>query len=353
MMDKKIKDVETILIRCPNWVGDIVMATPVFDCVRENFPGARIFACIRKYARGIVEDGPWFDGIIDCNDKDLNGFFHAVKEIRKVKPDMAVLLPNSIRSYLTAKLGGARFLYGYKRNLRKYFLSGGPEPVRTVDGIQPMPMVDYYLEICRALGLTVSEDLKPHLFISNELQERGNRILGDYGISANDNVIGLNPGASFGASKCWPPEYFARLAEIIESEIQCKIILFAGPGEEEIAKAIVDKSRADIIDTAPDNIDLAYLKPLIKRCDLLVTNDTGPRHYAVAFDIPAVVLMGPTNPLYTAANLDRTIVIREEMDCSPCHKKVCPTDHRCMKDITPEKVFDAIVKLSKDFNSDA
>jgi heptosyltransferase-2 len=129
--------------------------------------------------------------------------------------------------------------------------------------------------------------------------------------------------------------------------------LFAGPGEEEIAKTIVGKSRANIIDTAPDNIDLAYLKPLIKRCDLLVTNDTGPRHYAVAFDIPTVVLMGPTNPLYTAANLDRTIVIREEMDCSPCHKKVCPTDHRCMKDITPEKVFDAIVKLSKDSNSDS
>ena len=352
MVDEKIKSVETILIRCPNWVGDIVMATPVFDCVRVNFPGAKIFACVRKYARGIIEDGPWFDDIIDCNDKHFNGFIQTVREIRRVKPDMAILLPNSIRSFLTAKLGGSKLIYGYKRNLRKFFMSGGPEPIRTDDGIKPMPMVDYYLEICRDLGLTVSENLKPHLFISSKLQDRGNRILAGYGISAKDKVIGLNPGASFGSSKCWPPENFAKLAEIIENEIRCKIILFAGPGEDEIAKAIVEKSSAKIIDTSPDNIDLAHLKPLINRCDLLVTNDTGPRHYAVAFDIPAVVLMGPTNPLYTAANLNGTIVIREELECSPCHKKVCPTDHRCMKDITPKKVLESVKELLKEFNSD-
>lgn len=347
MVDAKIKFAKTILIRCPNWVGDIVMATPVYDCLRENFPSAKIFACVRKYARGIIEDGPWFDGIIDCNDKDFYGFFQTVRGIRKVKPDMAVLLPNSTRSFLTAKSGGARFIYGYKRNLRKFFMSGGPAPVVTDGGIKPMPMVDYYLEICRYLGLRVSEAPKPRLYISSQMREKGNRILETYGIAIQDNVIGLNPGASFGSSKCWPPENFAKLAEIIEKEIRCKIILFAGPGEEEIAKAIVEKSSAKIIDTSLDNIDLAHLKPLINRCDLLVTNDTGPRHYAVAFDVPVVVLMGPTDPLYTAANLDRTIVIREEMDCAPCHKKTCPTDHRCMRDITPERVLEGVRKLLK------
>ena len=105
-----------------------------------------------------------------------------------------------------------------------------------------------------------------------------------------------------------------------------------------------------IINTASDILDLEQLKPIIKRCNLLVTNDTGPRHYAVAFDVPVVVLMGPTNPDYTAANLDRTPVFREEMECSPCHKKICPTDHRCMKDITPEKVFIGVKKLLKDFD---
>jgi heptosyltransferase-2 len=87
------------------------------------------------------------------------------------------------------------------------------------------------------------------------------------------------------------------------------------------------------------------LKPLVKRCDLLVTNDTGPRHYAVAFDVPVVVIMGPTDPRYTSSNLGKTTVIRIDLDCSPCHRKTCPTDHRCMTKITPEMVFEAGEKL--------
>ncbi len=348
-MDKKLEPIKNILIRCPNWVGDIVMATPVFGCIRENFPEAKITGCVRKYARGIIEDGPWFDRIIECHDKNLYGFIETVSRIREFKPEMAILLPNSTRSFLTAKLGGARLIYGYKRNIRKFFISGGPDPVRTNGGIKPMPMIRYYSEICRYLGIKIAADPKPRLFISSYLEEKGERTLRAHGISSTDKVIGLNPGASFGSSKCWPPENFAKLAEFIEEEIRCKIMLFAGPGEEKIAKAIVDKSRADIINTAPDNIDLAHLKPLIKRCELLVTNDTGPRHYAVAFDIPVVVLMGPTNPLYTAANLERTMVLREELDCSPCHKKTCPTDHRCMKDISPEKVFEGVKRMLKEF----
>jgi heptosyltransferase-2 len=79
--------------------------------------------------------------------------------------------------------------------------------------------------------------------------------------------------------------------------------LFGGPGEEEILQAIRDRAQDDVIDVRPDRIDLEMLKPMVKRCNLFITNDTGPRHYAVAFDVPAVVIMGPTDPRYTNANL--------------------------------------------------
>ena len=150
----------------------------------------------------------------------------------------------------------------------------------------------------------------------------------------------MNPGASFGSSKCWPVEHFARLAEMLQSYFQSKIILFAGPKEDEIAEAIVGISRVNIINTAPDKVDLDLLKPLVKRCELLITNDTGPRHYGVAFDVPTVVLMGPTDPKYTESDLESSEVIRLELACSPCHKKVCPQDHKCMRDITPEMVLE-------------
>ncbi|MFA6344783.1 MAG: glycosyltransferase family 9 protein, partial [Syntrophales bacterium] len=112
-----------------------------------------------------------------------------------------------------------------------------------------------------------------------------------------------------------------------------------------IAEAIVKHCRVSVIDTGPDRIDLAALKPLIQRCNLLVTNDTGPRHIAVAFGVPVVVIMGPTDPRYTSANLDKSVVIRKTLDCSPCHKKVCPWDHRCMTEIRPEEVLGEAIKL--------
>ena len=87
------------------------------------------------------------------------------------------------------------------------------------------------------------------------------------------------------------------------------------------------------------------LKPFVQRCGLMITNDTGPRHYAVALNVPVVVIMGPTDPRYTNANLDRTVVVRKELECSPCHKKVCPRGHECMKGIQPNEVFAAAEQL--------
>jgi len=344
-VDERLKSVKRVLVRCPNWVGDIVMATPLFRCIRDHFQDARIYAGIRRYARGVIEDSPWFDQIVPCDDRTLPGFVRTVRETRALKPDLAILLPNSTRCFLTARLGGIKRIYGYKRNLQRFFMTGGPEPVRDYHGFKPVPMVDYYLEIGRDLGFHVPPNPRPRLFISSRLRAEGENILKRYGISEKDTLVGLNPGAGFGSSKCWPPEYFARLAELIETRLHCRLILFVGPGEERIADDIVARSRSKIINTARNILDLSQLKPLIKRCNLLVTNDTGPRHYAVAFDVPVVVLMGPTNPAYTSANLERSIVFREDVDCSPCHRKVCPTDHRCMTRILPEKVFEGVEKL--------
>jgi heptosyltransferase-2 len=347
-MRKSLGSINKLVIRCPNWVGDIIMAIPALDCLRESFPHAKIIGVLTSNAQGIVRDGPWFDGFIDCQDKSWRGFWRMVKEMRRLKPDMAILLPNSVRSALTVWLGGTKEIYGYRRNSRGIFLSGGPEPVRKNRRILPMPMTEYYLEICRWLGLKTPGQAKPRLFVGEELLQRGKTLLLKYGIAEKDMVVGLNPGASFGSSKCWPTRNFAELAELCEKQLGARIMLFSGPGEEDIAQAIITQSQANIIDTRQDRIDLELLKPLIRRCNLMITNDTGPRHYAVAFDVPVVVIMGPTDPRHTSANLEHTIVIRKELDCSPCHKKVCPAKHECMTEITPGEVFAAAEELLRE-----
>jgi heptosyltransferase-2 len=208
--------------------------------------------------------------------------------------------------------------------------------------IKPIPMQDYYLDLCRYLDLEIPTSPKPTLYISDTLASQGANRLKNYGIEAGDTVIGLNPGASFGSSKCWPTEYFAELAEQLQDRFGGKLLLLVGPGEEAIADRIIQASNAEIINTAKDRIDLAHLKPLIKRCNLLITNDTGPRHYAVAFDVPHIVLMGPTNAIYTANNLQMATVLQRQLPCVPCHKKTCPLGHHaCMNEITPAMVMEA------------
>ncbi|MDY6971103.1 MAG: lipopolysaccharide heptosyltransferase II [Thermodesulfobacteriota bacterium] len=329
-----------LLVYCPNWVGDVVAATPTFHCLRHNYPETEIIAVIRNYAKGVVEDGPWFDQILGCDDKTARGFVKLVKIIRDLNADIAIVLPSSLRSVLSAWFGGVQKIYGYRRNYRSFLLGGGPKPNYVENGILPVPMVEYYMEICRWFHLKTPDVMKPRLFMSDSLEKEGAQLIDSYGIRPDEMVIGINPGAKFGSSKCWPTEYFAKLAELFVQRWNCRILLLVGPGEDGIARSITASSKAPIINTGPDKVDLALLKYLVKRCQLLVTNDTGPRHYAVAFDIPVVVIMGPTDPRYTASNLEKTLVLRKELDCSPCHRKECHRDHECMLMIRPEAVFD-------------
>ncbi|HBX99857.1 MAG TPA: lipopolysaccharide heptosyltransferase II [Gammaproteobacteria bacterium] len=338
-----LQSIDSLVVRCPNWVGDIVMATPVFECLRNNFPTATITALVRPYARGILEDAPWFDHIVDCQDKSWKGLKTIRREFTRLKPQFGLLLTNTTHSFLTFKFAGLAHTYGYRRNLRQFLLTGGPKPLRKEGEVKPMPMQEYYLDLCRYLELEIPSNPKPTLYISESLANQGEDQLRSYGITADDTVVGLNPGASFGSSKCWPAEYFAELAEQLQDKFNSKLLLLVGPGEEAIAARIVQASNADIINTAEDGVDLAHLKPLIKRCDLLITNDTGPRHYAVAFDIPHIVLMGPTNEIYTASNLQLATVLQRDLPCVPCHQKTCPLGHHaCMKEITPAIVSNAV-----------
>ena len=321
------------------------MATPLFDCLRQAYRDDFLVAVVRCYVKGILDPNPWFDRVIGSEDKTFGGFFGIIRKIQRLRPDIALVLPNSMRAALIARLSGSRQVFGYRRAGRSMLLSGGPEPEMEGGRIKPVPMVHYYLKFARWLGLPPPPHIRPQLFISDPQRQRAEALLARWGIDCNDSVVGLNPGARFGSSKCWPAERFARLAEMLERRWSCKILLLIGPGEEKLGERITQFSRVNIINTGADRVDLATLKPIVKRCRLLITNDTGPRHYAVALGVPAVVMMGPTDPRYTQANLSNTIVLRRDLECAPCHEKRCPRNHECMTAITPQAVMDAAAAL--------
>jgi len=334
-----------ILVRCPNWVGDCVMATPALRALRETFPDAHISLLLKDYVRPVLEGAPWFDDTIACRDKPLFSLFRTAEDIRSLGFDIAVIMPNSFRSALSIWLARVPRRVGYGRNGRSFLLTDPLEPPREGGRIVPVNMVDYYLALLRRIGCNPSSR-REELFFSPRSEERAVRLLEGHGWRPGDRLIALNPGGRYGSSKLWEAEKFAAVGDRLRERYDARIIVLYGPGEEPIATRIAECMSTKPILPLEQGYDLDILKPIIKRTMLLVTNDTGTRHYAVAFDRPVVVIFGSTDRRYTDVNLEKTAIVSATVDCAPCQRKVCrEKQHRCMELVTPEMVLEAAEAL--------
>lgn len=343
-----MKNVNNILVTAPNWVGDVVMSTPSFRCIRENFPNAKITLLLRPYVKGILDNAPWFDEIIEYDPKtkhkQAGKYLSLVRKLRRRKYDLAFILPNSFSSALISWLAGVTRRVGYVRDNRTWLLTDAVQRPKEKGRFLPTYMGDYYLRLCTSIGCKVrSKHIE--LFVSKESEEAIDRIFAKYGITSSKQKVLINPGASFGSSKFWTVEGFAETARIISKNLDCHVLLATGSDEKDLAKKIEGAANGSIINLSKDNISLDLLKALIKKCSLLITVDSGPRHLAVALNKPVVVLMGPTDPRYTQTKQEIGKIIREAVECAPCHLKTCPTDHRCMRRIKPQRVAEAAISL--------
>ncbi|MBM4032187.1 MAG: lipopolysaccharide heptosyltransferase II [Planctomycetes bacterium] len=337
-------EAKRIVVRAPNWVGDVVMATPTFRALRENCPKAHIAVALRPYVRPILNGAPWFDETIAAEDRGWGNFWSLVRTLRAGDFDLAVILPNSFRTALEAWLGRVRYRIGYDRRRRGVLLSAPIAPPRDSKGrFIPRNMVDYYLTLCEHLGCQGLSQ-REELFITPECQARADAFLAKHGVAPDAKLVGMNPGGAFGSSKLWPADRFVAVGDAL-AERGLRTILFGSPAERPILEKIAGSMRDKPLLPEPGELDLDVLKPLVKRCSLLITNDTGARHFAVAFDVPAVTIMGSTSPRYTEVNMEKQIVVRVDVDCGPCQEKVCKTDHRCMTLITPDMVLGAAGRL--------
>lgn len=348
MTDQPISP-ETILIRAPNWVGDVVMATPAFRAVRNNFPSARISLLIKKYAKPLIDDSPWFDEVIEYDPggehQGVRGFLRLVGRLRRSRFDLALILVNSLRGAIEARLAGARRRVGYDRNGRRMLLTDAVAPPTENGEIVPQNMVEYYLRLCTQIGCP-PEPTREELFVRDEIDLRAEEFLASHGRDPSKMLVGINPGAAFGSSKCWLPERFAEVADLIIERHRCDLLICSAPSEKEIAKAIESQMTHRPINPCDDNPGLEVYKGIIKRMRMLITNDTGARHIAVAFGVPAVVIFGSTNTRYTDVNLEQTTIVSAGVDCAPCQEKLCPTGtHQCMQAVTVEMVMEAADEL--------
>jgi heptosyltransferase-2 len=336
-----------VLLVLPTWVGDVVMATPFIASLFRRFPGAEIHLLMNRHLYPLLEGSPW---LAHCHFQAPRGRTAGarsarralVAELRAERFDLAVLLPNSLRSAWLCWRAGARRRLGFNRDGRRLLLTDAlPVPNRRDRGYEPMPLVDYYAHIAAALGCEHPGD-RLRLFTTEACNEAVEARLRAAGGAGDGPLVVLCPGANFGASKCWDPQRFARVADRLVQDRGATVVIPPGPGEEPLASAIRDAMAEPSLLLIEPCLTLGELKSLIARSDLLLGNDTGPRHFGRAFGVPRVTVFGPTEQRWTETSHARESIVRVEVPCGPCHRKICPLQEQvCMTRVTVEMVVSA------------
>jgi heptosyltransferase-2 len=320
------------------------MATPALLALRAAHPDADIALEAPPYLEDLYRGLPSYDAFLPAA-RGAREVLARARALRAGGFDWAVLLPASPRAALAPFLARTPRRIGYARDPVRSAMLTERLPVPRAGGRRvPIPTVDRTLAITRALDCPdCGDDLE--LCVDLRVAERVARRLARFGVGPDDPVLAVAPGASFGASKLWPAEHFARACDEIARRRALTPVLAPAPGERAVALDVAARMEKPVVALVDPPLDLAVLKALIARSRLLLSNDTGPRQIAVALGRPVVTVMGPTDPRHTARHLELQRVLRADVPCAPCQLETCPTDHRCMAQLSPERAVAAADEL--------
>ncbi len=337
-----------IAVFLPNWIGDVVMATPALRAIRQHFANAYLIGVLKPYVAGVLDGLTWLDRMIF---RDTQGPWSrrmpvVIGDLRRERPDLAILFTNSFRSGLMAYLGGCRRRVGFARDGRSGLLTDRLEPIRDATGnLVPSPLIESFNRLAMHVGCS-QPGYQMELATTYRNERAVDAIWQRFALAAYPEVICLNPGAAYGSAKHWPVDYFAALAQLLVDRRGSGVMVLSGPAEQEAAQEIVRQAQRPAVHSLADYpMSVGLTKACVRRADLLITTDSGPRHFAAAFGRPVVSLFGPTHIAWTETYHPHAVHLQKKVDCGPCQLRTCPLDHRCMKWLTPEEVFSAAQEL--------
>jgi heptosyltransferase II len=367
-----------ILVRSVNWLGDAVMTTPALQRLREALPDAHLALLTHEKLASLWDRHPSLDAIITFSPGESP--WSVAHRLRAEGFQTAVVLPNSPRSALEVWLARIPQRVGYTRSCWSWLLTRpiSPRPGkrqmsrRSVSEVHRLISLSAgtaspafqrpqdrsahqiydYLHLVSALGAN-PEPLPPRLEITAaEIQQAEQDTLADLRRKAANTapgkpliLLGLNPGAEFGPAKRWPAECFAAVArEVSRKHGNCAWLAFGGASDSQLCGDIARLAGGGVVNLA-GKTSLRQLMALLKLCRVLLTNDSGPMHVAAALGTPVVVPFGSTAPVLTGPGLPgdaRHQLLQAAAPCSPCFRRVCPIDFRCMTGISPDRVVAAV-----------
>ena len=340
---------DKILIIRLSSLGDIVLTTPVFNALKKNFPQSQIYFLTKTRYRDLLKNDPRLSGLIEFDPqgrhKGLRGFKRMLDELKPYRFDLLIDLHTNLRSFFIRHLSNSKIKIKYKKRwfsrwLMVYFKFFKTKPRQTVDS---------YLDVLKRIGIE-DRDRTPALFLSQNDIEFKEKFLLDSRIKKDDIVIGIHPGARW-ETKRWDEQKFGQVGQALIQKLGCKIILFGDSVEDKVIKDITANLPVSNVIKAM-GLPLGKLASLIKRCDGLITNDSGPMHIAEALQVTVVAIFGPTHPKLGFAPIGQhNVVLYANVKCSPCSlhgERKCRKNTRlCMDLITADLVVEAVEGLLK------
>jgi heptosyltransferase-2 len=334
----------------PNWIGDVVMATPAVRALRQWIdPHGQLIGIMRPYVADVLAGLPWLDEQI-YYEKQSNRFSFADRRVydrlQSASLDCVVLLTNSFRTAWMAWRSGARERVGYAGDARAILLTTRLARPCTKPGSGFVPTIDGYSRVAEAAGCPV-DSRRLELATTEEDERAADGVWRELGLPAGDRVILLNSGGAYGAAKHWPAEYFAELARRIVRGGDYSVLVNCGPAERKIAHTIARQAAdARVVSLAHcEHLPVGLTKACVRRSRLVVSTDSGPRFFAIAFDKPVVTLFGPTDPAATSTLYERETCMSLGLECQPCMARVCPLGHhRCLRELSVDVVYAAVAR---------
>ena len=341
--DQKLK----ILLYQVGNIGDLVVSTPVYRSLREKYSEAEITLLSssgsRKYvgAEEIIKPLNLIDNIqtfIPDEFVSLKHYYSFYLTIRKAKYDLIVYLPSNLwktfticRDLIFFSLAGIKYGVGFRVHEDYYYY--------LKYNMHPRSEIERLFDSLKPLGIENGNKL-PLFAVSNEDIEFVQNVLSKHNVSNNEVIIAVMPGGKYPA-RLWPGQYFATLIDKINENFLVKIILLGSEHEKKLAEEIKNQTKIKPLDTS-GSLTIHQSGALIKECDLLITNDSGPMHISSAVGTPTVSIFSAVDiPFLWYPAGDNHKIFYNKVDCSPCFQKECD-NHICMENISIESVYKAV-----------
>jgi len=353
----ELEDGDRVLVMGPNWLGDALMAEPAVRALALAKPQLKVSLALPQALAPLFQSGPENLEVFPIETKGkhagLGGRFRLWGDLKALQPAATLTLRNSFGAALDAARTGAAHTIGYAGFGRGPFLS---HPLPLPPDFKEVHRTRSYLRLLEPLGVEYDAEATPDapvLAVLPEAAEKAKALIEREGGPPTHPLVALHPGASYGPAKMWGEPKFAALADRIIEEQGGTVLVLGGPGEVELASAVIGSMReGDAREGAVRNLaeatpDLQTLAAVMAACDLVVGNDSGPLHLAAATGVPCIAIYGSTSSDFTGIRGAGARTIWERVDCSPCFKRECPKEDymACMDAIPAAKVWTQITEL--------